>query len=203
LDYVAGMNWELRTDDADTGYGFVRSELVTGTMALFAQQLFVASFISVGNTTDPCSAGLGRLWSVHYTDRDDTRTNTTNAAGVITYGPKRIGVASTDTSGANADLGLFNIPKSAAEANLLVLGLGSTQRITCDVTETQVGNYYQPGNTVANIKQQTQPSIWIVAQASSDKKSRTRADSKLGTLEVQLSRPLEFSQVSSWAGSIE
>jgi hypothetical protein len=145
------------------------------------------------------------LWSVHYNRRseDNAYKNATNDPGVFTFGPLRIPVVSTDTSGANADLGLFNIPKSAAEPNLLVLGLGSTQRITCDVTETQVGNYYQPGNTVANIKQQTQPSIWIVAQASSDNKSRTRAGSKLGTLEVQLSRPLEFSQVSSWAGSIE
>jgi type IV pilus assembly protein PilY1 len=201
-DYVAGMNWELRTDDGDTGYGLVRSELVTGTMALFAQQLFVASFISVGDTTDPCSAGLGRLWSVHYTERD-TIANTTNAAGVATFGPRRIGVVPSDPSETTSDVSLFNKPKADAEPNLLVLGLGSTQRITCDVTETQVGNYYQPGNTVANIRQQTQPSIWIVAQASSDNKTRTRAGSKLGTLEVQLSRPLEFSQVSSWAGSIE
>jgi hypothetical protein len=206
-EVMGALNWELRVDNKTNGADFVESELVTGTMALFAQQLFLASFISVGTSTNPCSVGLGRLWSVHYTDRH-TAQNTTNISSVITFGPKRIpvtGAASNpnETDPSRADLGIFNIPRDSAEPNLLVLGLGSTQRITCDPTETVPGNYYQPGNTVANIRQQTPPSIWIVGQASSDNKGRVRAGSKLGTLEVQVNRPLEFSKVSSWAGSIE
>jgi hypothetical protein len=59
-----------------------------------------------------------------------------------------------------------------------------------------------------SIKQTKTPSIWIVAQASDanskdDNSERKRSGSALGTLEVKLDRPLEFSQVSSWAGSIE
>jgi type IV pilus assembly protein PilY1 len=206
-DYVAGLNWELRADDRTDGTaGFVRSELVTGTMSLFAEQLFLASFISVGTSTDPCSSGLGRLWSVHFNQRDPARVNSTygsaSSGAVRTFGPMRIAVTQPDGT-ASADLGLFNIPRAAAEPNLLVLGLGSTQRITCDATGDNIGNYYSPNSSLVSIKQQTQPSIWIVAQASSDNRARNRAGSRLGTLEVQMNRPLEFSQVSSWAGSIE
>jgi type IV pilus assembly protein PilY1 len=206
-DYIGAVNWELRA--STDGRDFVTSELVTGTMALFAQQLFVASFISQPGT-DPCDAGLGRLWSFHYTQRDELQ-NDTNDALRRTYGPKRIAMGSPSTSTADAraraDLNLFNIPKINAEKNLLVLGLGSTQRISsCELGETLDGNYYQPGSTVTNIVQRSQPSIWIVGQASSggsENDERKRAGSLFGTMEVQVARPPDFARVSSWAGSIE
>lgn len=204
-DYIAGLNWELRADDQDDGRNLMKSELITGTMALFAQQLFVASFIALPGT-DPCDEGLGRLWSLHYKDRD-TIPNVTNASAAVTFGPKRIAV---NYSGSNADaqavrdLNRFNVDKANAEKNLLVLGLGSTQRISsCEVGPSLDGNYYQPGSTIANISQNTNPSIWIVGQASSGSDERKRARSDFGTLEVQVARPIEFSRVSSWAGSIE
>ena len=202
-DYIAALNWEHVVHGTDGIKGFVNSELVTGTMALFDSQLFAASFMSVGDTTDPCARGLGRLWSFHFRDRDPNAVNPLqgSASSTRTYGPKRIAVVSSDTSGNNADLGLFNIPRSAAESNLLVQGLGTTQRISCEAVGTNLSNYFSPA--LVPIQQQSQPSIYIVAQASSDNKNRTRAGSQLGTLEVKLNRPLSLSQVSSWAGSIE
>jgi type IV pilus assembly protein PilY1 len=201
-DYVAALNWEQRVDG---GNGFVDSELVTGTMALFDRQLYMASFISVGDTTNPCSRGLGRLWSFSFNERDPLDPNPVSgsaSSGIArTYGPKRLDVVSSDTSGNNADLGLFNIAKNRAEENLLVQGLGTTQRISCEAVGSNINNYFSPA--LVPIQQQAQPAIWIVAQASSDNKTRTRAGSQLGTLEVKLNRPLEFSKVSSWAGSIE
>jgi hypothetical protein len=174
-------------------------------MALFDSQLYMASFISVGDTTNPCSRGLGRLWSFDFRERDLNDPNPVSgsaSSGIArTYGPKRLDVVSSDTTGNNADLGLFNIPKSRAEENLLVQGLGTTQRISCEATGTNLNNYFSPA--LVPIQQQAQPAIWIVAQASSDNRTRTRAGSQLGTLEVKLNRPLEFSKVSSWAGSIE
>ena len=205
-DYIGALNWELRADDRTNGRNFVKSELVTGTMALFAQQLFMASFISIPGT-DPCDEGLGRLWSLHYTQRDDI-PNTTNIGTVTTYGPKRIAVGAptvgTADEQARRDLNRFNVDKGGAERNLLVLGLGSTQRISsCESGDALDGNYYQPGNTMTNIKPNSQPSIWIVGQASSGESDRKRAQSSFGTMEVEVARPTEFSRVSSWAGSIE
>ena len=201
-DYAAALNWEHKVDG---GNGFVDSELVTGTMALFDGQLFAASFISVGDATNPCASGLGRLWSFHFRDRDTDDPNpvsgSASSGSARTYGPTRVPVVSSDTSGANAELGLFNIPTSAAESNLLILGLGTTQRASCDSSGTDISNYFSPA--MPRIQAQAQPSIWIVAQASSNNSSRLRAGSQLGTLEVKLNRPLAFSQVSSWAGSIE
>ncbi|HET8936001.1 MAG TPA: PilC/PilY family type IV pilus protein [Polyangiales bacterium] len=218
-DYVAGLNWEMRADAGDSNgkNGFVPSELVTGTMALVSQQLFFASFISRSDTTNPCATGLGRLWSVHYTERDEktykNATYATTGGSIATYGPRRIAVAATGATtteqAQNADTSKFNIEKSAAEENLLVLGLGSTQRPTCDdFKQINLNNYYSPAGTLQSITQTKTPSIWIVAQASDakskdDDSARKRAGSALGTLEVKLDRPLEFSQVSSWAGSIE
>jgi hypothetical protein len=146
------------------------------------------------------------MWAVHFRNRDPLLKNTEYGSGnkdaIFTYGPTRLTVASTDTSGQNADLGLFNVPKLRAEPNLLIQGLGSTQRITCDVTDELISNYFGQGVTKP-MKQTTQPSIWLVAQASSGNSARVRAGSRLGSVQVQLNRPVEFSQVSSWAGSIE
>lgn len=201
-DYVAAMNWEQRVDG---GNGFMDSELTTGTMALFDSQLYSASFISVADPSNPCANGLGRLWSFHFRDRDPDDPNpvsgSASSGSARTYGPKRLPVVSSDTGSTNTDLGLFNIPKSAAESNLLILGLGTTQRPSCDTLGASIGNYFSPA--LPPIRAQVQPSIWIVAQASGNNKSRVRAGSQLGTVEVKLNRPLAFSQVSSWAGSIE
>jgi type IV pilus assembly protein PilY1 len=199
-DYQAALNWELRADDAADAVGLVSSELVTGTMSLFDEQLYLASFISYTDATDACAFGAGRLWSVHFTDRDTTSPNQGGLGNALTYPPKRIPV------GTGAEKSLFNVAKTGAEQNLLILGLGATQRQTCNAKADNLGdNYYAPAGSLVSIKQEATPSIWIVAQAS-----RKLADgqtsignSRLNTVEVKMSRPLEFSQVSAWAGSIE
>ncbi|MET0386430.1 MAG: PilC/PilY family type IV pilus protein [Polyangiales bacterium] len=203
-DYSAAVNWELRVDGSDKS--FVPSEMVTGQMSLFQGQLYLASFISVSDTSDLCARGRGRLWSVDYRKRDLARANpssgSSTSGGVVTYSPLRLDVASPDTSGSNADIGLFNITKGAAEPNLLVQGLGTTQRATCNsALPDDTGNYF--ARIRLPIIQQSAPSIWIVAQASSNNRTRQRAGSQLGTLQVQLTRPMAFSTLASWAGSIE
>lgn len=210
-DYIAGLNWEIRPNpsDSDGARGFVPSELVSGSMALFASQLFFASFISQADENNPCSNGLGRLWSVHFTNRDPKMINTVNATSSYavkpTYGPLRIAVTAAGVDARdNPDTARFNVLKSQAEPNLLVLGLGSTQRATCEgLEDPKVGNYYSEKGMLESIKSSKPPVISIVAQVSSGDDSRKRAGSDLGTLDVKLDRPKEFSQVSAWAGSIE
>lgn len=202
--YVAAMNWEMGTNSTD---GFVASELVTGTMSLFERQLYFASFISVANVSSPCERGRGRLWSVDYRRRDSSRPNTSLTSGSTrTYEPVRLSVVDASSSGnlANSGANRFNVSVSGAEENLLIQGLGTTQRATCQGPTTDTLNsYYQPSVRLANITQQQTPSIWIVAQASSSDDSRKRAGSMLGSIELQVQRPPALSKVMSWAASTE
>jgi type IV pilus assembly protein PilY1 len=201
-DYQAAMNWELRSGDAtaDGSAGFVQSELVTGAMSLYQGQLMAASFISVKDVSNQCSQGLGRLWSFDYNTRDTTaNAGVTNPA---TFPPKRVPVVSSAGPTGNTDLTLFNVTKARAEPNLLVQGLGATQRMSCGDAESNLNSYFAPPNK--GIQQSTtKPSIWVVAQASGNNRARIRAGSQLGSIQVQLDRPLSFSTISSWAGSIE
>jgi type IV pilus assembly protein PilY1 len=203
-DYVAAINWELvpRTDN-----GFLPSELVTGQMSLFQSELFAASFISVADATDPCSFGRGRLWSFDYTKRDVNDANpastAANSGGIHTYGPTRIDVVDSDDNALGSGANLFNVAVAAAEPNLLIQGLGTTQRPTCvQADTTDLGNYYSPTSMVP-IAQQTKPAIWIVAQASTPNSSHNRAASALNSLEIKIDRPQALTRVTSWAGSIE
>jgi hypothetical protein len=200
-DYVAAINWELvpRTDN-----GFAVSELVTGQMSLFQSQLYIASFISIADPSQPCSYGRGRLWSFDYTKRDPTDNNPPSASGIHTNGPLRLAVVDSADNSASSGANLFNVSVAAAEQNLLIQGLGTTQRPVCVVAdETNLGNYYSPGSSMVPIVQQSKPAIWIVAQASSNNTARKRAGSLLGSLEMKVDRPQALSRVMSWAGSIE
>jgi type IV pilus assembly protein PilY1 len=199
-DYKAGMNWELGVGSYG---GFVASELVTGTMALFDSQLYAASFISVVDPTNACSFGRGRLWSLDYIQRDTAHPNTINSGAVATFPPLRLATVNTDTSINDADSGasLFNVTVAQAESNLLIQGLGTTQRATCQAAAAPINSYFSP--SLVSIRQPVQPSISIVAQASSGNSKRLRAGSTLGSLQVSVNRPYTFSRVSAWAGSID
>ena len=63
--------------------------------------LYIGSFISVVNTSSACDFGRGRLWSVHYTERDTSDQNpqngTATTGSVYTYGPKRLSGVSRAT----------------------------------------------------------------------------------------------------------
>jgi hypothetical protein len=174
-------------------------------MALFESQLYIASFISVANTTNACDYGRGRLWSVHFNQRDPADENPQNGTGssgsVRTYGPKWLSTVDTSLNPTDSGANLFNIAVSSAEPNLLIQGLGTTQRLTCQSDPTNLNTYFSP--TLVELKQQVQPAIWIVAQASSNNDSRKRAGSMLGSLEMKVNRTASFSRVTSWAGSID
>jgi type IV pilus assembly protein PilY1 len=207
-DYTAALNWELRVDGDN---GFVPSELVTGTMALFEGQLYIGSFISVANTSNACDYGRGRLWSVDYQQRNlldpnpSNGTSTTNptASSITTYGPKRLSVVDTTNNLADSGASLFNVDVATAEPNLLIQGLGATQRLTCQPADTGGLSSFYLNNSLPAITQSAQPAIWIVAQASSNNSGRQRAGSLLGSLELRVNRQATFSKVSSWAGSID
>ena len=203
-DYIAAINWELvpRTDT-----DFVTSELVTGQMSLFQGQLYLASFISIADPTQPCAYGRGRLWSLDYTKRDPTIANppstAPNSAGINTYGPTRLAVVDSADNTVSSGATLFNVTKAAAEQNLLIQGLGTTQRPTCGQAATgDLNNYYSPTG-LTQIAQQDKPAIWIIAQASSNNSARKVAGSMLGSLNIKVERPQALSRVMSWAGTIE
>jgi len=199
-DYEAAINWEQRVGTTDEH--FVAGEIVTGSMSLFQGQLYAATFITAPDTTKPCLPGAGRLWSWDYRQRSKTENPVSGDAK--TFAPMRLDVVSSDSSSANADLKLFNILKKDAEPNLLVLGLGTTQRATCDVSlSDNLTNYFAPKGLTAIQQSALPPAIWLVAQASGDNSARKRAGSSLGTMQVSLNRPLSFSRVASWAGSVE
>jgi hypothetical protein len=197
-DYTGALNWQLGVDT--DGNGFVPSELVTGTMALFEGQLYIGSFISVVNNSNACDAGKGRLWSVDFVRRDINDPNPVGTGGIATYGPVRLNVVDNST-GADAAASLFNVSVANAEPNLLIQGLGTTQRLSCQLDAASLSSYFSPA--LVNIKQSEPPSIWIVAQASSTDTKRNKAGSLLGSVELKVNRPLTFSRVISWAGSID
>jgi hypothetical protein len=141
-----------------------------------------------------------------FTKRDPTIQNPAssapNSSGISTFGPTRIAVVDS-ADNTSTDVGLFNVSKDKAEANLLIQGLGTTQRPTCTTAATtDLGNYYSP-NALTPIAQQAKPAIWIVAQASSSNSARKVAGSQLGSINIKLDRAQALSRVMSWAGSTE
>ena len=207
-DWQALINWEHRYVD-DEGTGFVPSEFVTGTMALFEGQLFAASFIAAPGGSKACSYGLGRLWSFDYIARDPDAKETNpkfkgwetlypSALDPKTYAPKRIAIADT---GEDSDFKLWNIKKSDAVENLLIQGLSTTQRLSCSVPDDDsdpLNSYFAPN--LEEITQTEPPAIWVVAQASQGGK---RAGSSLGSVQTKIVRPKTFSRVTSWATNVD
>lgn len=209
--YQAQINWELR-NEKETGRGLVRSELVTGSMALFEGKLYFATFISDSATGDSCDYGRGRMWSVDYLARDPTHENVPYdldppASGSewdvidggdppLTYGPLRHDLPSDD-----GDAALVNVPPDEARKNLLIQGLGTTQRVTCSAASgtDAPGNYFSP--SLPTITQTTPPAIWIVAQASEDE--APGGGSKLGDVGTPVNRGITFSRITSWASSVD
>jgi type IV pilus assembly protein PilY1 len=198
-DYQALLNWELR-DEGLTGNGLVPSELVTGSMALFEGQLFAATFMSRTGATDACEYGRGRLWSLHYNQRDPGHRNPSGDGpngDAGTFGPTLIKVTSDTTI--DSDDELFNITLAKAKPNLLIQGVGTTQRNACIPPDPDPLNSYF-SSRLANIQQTEPPAIWVVAQAS---QGSQRASSQLGTVQTKIGRPITFSRVTSWATSVD
>jgi hypothetical protein len=198
-DIQALVNWELRNEGTSSSEnGLYPGELVTGAMALFEGQLFAATFIPNVGTGDACEYGRGRLWSLSYNQGDSADVNpageTINAK---TLGPKRIKVTS-DTA-LDSDDELFNVSVDKAVSNLLIQGVGTTQRNSCIPPDPDpLNSYFSP--RLANIQQTDPPAIWVVAQAS---KGTQRANSRLGSVQTKIQRPITFSRVTSWATSVD
>jgi type IV pilus assembly protein PilY1 len=199
-DYKALINWELR-NEGFAGNALVPSEMVTGAMALFEGQLFAATFISDVGSGDSCEYGRGRLWSLDYITPDEKHDNHTDmgsGAATGTKAPMLIPVVAESGSTEDSETALFNIDLAHARKNLLVQGLGTTQRPTCTPPADPLLSYFSPG--LASIEQTEPPAIWVVAQASQGGK---RAGSTLGSVQTKVKRPITFSRVTSWAASID
>lgn len=196
-DYQASINWELR-NEGTSGNGLVPTELVTGSMALFEGQLFAATFISNIGSGDACNYGRGRLWSLSYNQRDPADPNPVGETkDGKTFPPLRIAV--TSDVAIDSDDELFNITASNAKPNLLIQGVGTTQRNVCVPPDPDpLNSYFSP--KLANIRQTDPPAIWVVAQAS---KGSQRASSQLGSIQAKVARPITFSRVTSWATSVD
>jgi type IV pilus assembly protein PilY1 len=195
--YKAAFNWEKRVK---TSNGFVPSELITGSMALFEGRLFFASFISVVSGGNACDYGRGRLWSVDFQKRDPNDANGNSG----TFGPLPIDLTAAEatvngqSTTQTATTSLFNTTVANAGQNVMVFGLGATQPPSCAAAAPQVDTYFSKG--VQKFVQSAPPSIWIVAQASGAKEL---AGSALGSIKMQLTRKTSFSRVGSWASSTD
>jgi hypothetical protein len=191
------INWELRNEGL-SGNGLYPTELVTGAMALFEGQLFASTFISNTGSGDACEYGRGRLWSLSYNlpDPSDPNPAGENGAASDTFGPMRIPVNAETVE--DSDDELFNVTMDKAEPNLLIQGVGTTQRAACTTPDATLNSYFAP--SLADIEQTAPPAIWVVAQAS---KGSQRANARLGSVQAKIQRPITFSRVTSWATSVD
>jgi hypothetical protein len=197
--FKAALNWE-KSDLGSTGLGLVPSELVTGSMALFDGQLFFATFIAINPGGDACDLGRGRIFGVHYLNRDTTGIDTApfDNGGAFIYGPQHLTSVAETVEGE----GVINVTADNAIENLMIIGLGVSQRPTCSVVDPSPEDVY--GATINPITAIEDPAVYLVAQASGTASEATqRAASQLGSLELRLNRPVSVSRVTSWATSVD
>jgi type IV pilus assembly protein PilY1 len=198
-DYKAAVNWELRSKPTD-GTNLVPSELVTGSMGLFNGQLFFGTFIAI-TSGNACNVGRGRVHAVDYLARDPVDTNTD--ASPTTHGPLHIStsVLGLDAEGQTA----VNVTSNNALDNFMVLGLGITERPSCEVVDTADFNVW--GQSTFGVKNATAPSIYLVAQASGNtgvgSLIQKRSRSVLGSVQIRLNKKTSMSRVTSWATSVD
>jgi type IV pilus assembly protein PilY1 len=203
---IAALNWEMDGDKSsvDSLRGMVPGELVTGSMALFEGRLFAATF-APKVSSDLCDRGRGRLWSLHYNQADSANSNQSEGGNPSTKGPKRFDITESERAlagnAASPGIGFFNVELSQARENVMVFGLGATQlRCPRSNTNDNFENYF--GEKLANIQETSQPTVWLVAQATGDTDLR-QSGSLLGRISVQLERSSAFTRMTSWASSTE
>jgi type IV pilus assembly protein PilY1 len=196
-DYKAVINWEVTMDPARP-LSLVPSELVTGSMGLFNGQLFFATFMAVTGT-NLCDLGKGRIHAVDYLARDTTDPN---AGG--TFAPRRLTATELglDAQGST----VINVAANAAVSNLMVMGLGVTQRPTCETLDN--ADFSVWGQSTFGVKDSTPPSIYLVAQASGDQSvgsvvQQRGRPSQMGSVEVKLQKKASLTRVTSWATSVD
>jgi hypothetical protein len=194
--YKAAFNWEKRVKA--TG-GLVPSEAITGSMALFAGQLFFPSFIAVSGS-DACDMGKGRVFAVDYVRRDINDVNQIGSTPITTYGPLPLTGAAFDGTGAATSL--LNATAANAVPNLLILGLSVAQRPSCVDVNTQDFDAF--GEYFGAINQIDPPAMQLVAQAGGQSPLlQTQGSGSLQSIDLKLNRPPTTARVMSWAASVD
>jgi type IV pilus assembly protein PilY1 len=198
LSYKARLNWEMTVPaDDESTIGLRKSELVTGSMALYQGTLFFGTFISL-NTSNSCDLGKGRLHAVDYVAHDESVKN--DIAVPNSYGPKLVDVGKISVDGTN----VLNVLPRDALKNFMAMGLSVVQRPTCASVLTDESGTDLWGQNRAVIKQVQEPSIYLVSQASgTDSHVARRSGSQLGTMELKLNRKPSYTRITSWAGSVD
>jgi type IV pilus assembly protein PilY1 len=191
-EYRAAINWEKRVK---ANNGLVTSELVTGSMGLFARQLYFGTFISV-TSANKCDYGAGRVHAVDYIQKDP---NDANGSTPETYGPLALTGIAADSDSASL------INKTAADAvpNLMIMGLGVTQRPSCELAQPSVEDPWMGKIPVA--PQTSDPALYLVAQGSGEAGQLLRANAggRLLNVELKINRPKTPARVVSWATSVD
>jgi hypothetical protein len=195
--WAAALNWEKKVK---TTGGLVPSELITGSMGLFAGQLFFGSFISVSSSSNVCDYGAGRIHAVHFTARSTTDANPT-VGGVQTYGPLPLNNVAVGDAAT-----VINVDATSAVSNLMVMGLGITQRPSCELTDVNINDPWL-GQSIRSSSQNYDPALFLVAQGSGDVSAtsllRANAGGRLLNVQLELDRPEVPVRVVSWAGSVD
>jgi hypothetical protein len=200
LRYKASLNWEKRVKTAGiAGRNLVASELVTGNMGLFNGQLFFGTFIAITGT-DACDLGKGRIHAVHYLNRD---ASDPNGSTPETYGPELItGIVPPGSLAED----IINVPDNLAINNLMLMGLGITQRPSCAINTTGITDYYESNATVTNTTEP--PALYLVAQGSGDSSLLQKAAGAAGSvrlsgIQIQLNKRGSVSRMLSIATSVD
>ncbi|MDH5673371.1 MAG: PilC/PilY family type IV pilus protein [Myxococcales bacterium] len=196
--YVAAINWEMRVKDIA---GFEVSEMVTGPMTLIDGILYFATFIPVANSGNACDLGKGRIFAVHYLNRDLGDPHVSPKDGVTTYGPIR----STEYGGDGDTTSVVNIDAASAPDNFMVMGVSFLQRPSCSdiqtVADPLTGQpYFIPGGDGSR-------QSFLVAHGVDDGAVSTllqrRGGSAFDSLQLAVDRNAGLSRIMSWASTVE
>ena len=198
--WAAGLNWEKVVKPTN---GLVESELVTGSMGLVAGQLYFGSFIAVSGG-NACNYGRGRIHAVDFVKRDITDENPALRSGVPkTFGPKPLTNVAVGTDASS----IINVSEADAASNLMIMGLGITQRPSCELDNPNLQDPWGL-NTVADVSSHSEPALFVVAQGTGDTgpNSVLKTNKGLGRLlnvQLEVKRPKTQSRVLSWATSVD
>jgi len=194
--WAASVNWEKVVK---TTNGLRPSELVTGSMGLYAGQLFFGTFIAKpgGNS---CDFGAGRVHAVHYNAPDINDPNT-KFGTVQTFGPMllpNIAIGASDS--------VINVDYTEAEPNLMIMGLGITQRPSCDLADVTFNDPWGDP-TIHTTSKPYDPALFLVAQGSGSTSStsllRANDGGRLLNVQLEVKRPKIPVRIVSWAGSVD
>jgi len=193
--WAAALNWEKKVK---TTGGLRRSELVTGSMGLYAGQLFFGTFIAKTGTNS-CDYGAGRIHAVHYLKRNPDDENPP-VGDVRTWGPQPLDIA------VGVSDSVINVDYTEAEPNLMIMGLGVTQRPSCDLADVTENDPWGE-STINTTERPYDPALFLVAQGSgaTSQTSLLRANEggRLLNVQLEINRPKIPVKIVSWAGSVD